>query len=155
MKDKIREASISDLEEIKRLNHLLLKKEVDESDDTLNIKWSYTDKADKYFRDSIENDYVLVQEKESKISGYMIGKFRGGSDSREKISSVELDNMYIEEDERGRGVGTKMIEMLEAWAKKKKANRLKVGVFAKNKKARNFYNKLKLKEYKIILEKKI
>ena len=155
MEIKIRKAKIEDFKEIQRLNYLLFKKEFDEYEHTLNIKWPYTKKAKEYFRDSIKNSCTLVYEEDNKIVGYMIGRLRKKPAHRNNIVFVELDNMYIEKEYRGRGVGKKMVKMLEKWAEKKGANKLKVGAFVGNDGGMKFYKKLGFKEYEIFFEKDV
>ena len=69
----IRNAVISDLETIQKLNNSLFELEKEKYDSTLIGNWPLTDEGKKYFFDLIKNHYVIVAEQEKSIVGYLAG----------------------------------------------------------------------------------
>ncbi len=55
---------------------------------------------------------------------------------------AELQSMYVEEDERGRDVGTRLVEGFFTWAGGRGVARVSVAADAANGRAVNFYRRL-------------
>lgn len=156
---KIRKANIKDLEHILRLNQELFNEEFKKFDKTLNLNWTYSNKAKKYFRERItkRNGFVEIVESDEKIIGYLCG---GISEQlfyfyRQKAKHAELENMLIDKKCRGKNLGTKLAKNFVEWCKKNKVDYISVSASAGNKKSLNFYKKLGFKDYDLTLEMKI
>ena len=156
---EIRKASIKDLEHILRLNHELFKEEFKKFDKTLNLNWTYSKKAKKYFRERVtkRNGFVEIVENNGKIIGYLCG---GISEQlfyfyRQKAKHAELENMMIDKKFRGKNLGTKLSKNFMKWCEKNKIDYISVDASAGNEKTLNFYRKLGFKDYDLTLEMKI
>lgn len=153
----IRKANIKDLKDILRLNFELFKKEYREFDKSLSLNWTYSRIGKEYFKDRIvKNDgFAEVAENKGRIIGYIVGGLSKGLSFRRKAQYAELENMLIEKKFRGRSLGTKLTKNFLNWCKRNKVNYVSVRASAQNKTAINFYKSLGLKEYDLILEKKL
>jgi len=153
---KIRRADIKDIKDIKdilRLNFDLFKKEHEEYDRSLNLKWTYND-GEKYFSDRIikKNGFVEVAEAKGKIIGYLCGGISERKFYRRKAKYAELENMLIGDNFRGKGIGTRLTEDFINWCKRNKVNYIAVTASAQNKQGVDFYRTLGFKDYNLTLE---
>ena len=156
---EIRKANIKDLEHILRLNQKLFNEEFKKFDKTLNLNWTYSKKAKKYFRDRIvgRNGFMEIVANKGKIIGYLCG---GISEQlfyfyRQKAKHAELENMLIDKKFRGKNLGAKLAKNFMEWCKKNKVDYISVSASAGNEKTLNFYRKLGFKDYDLTLETKI
>ncbi|MFH1501223.1 MAG: GNAT family N-acetyltransferase [archaeon] len=152
---EIREAKIEEVEEILKLNQQLFDYEFENFDKTLDCNWSPKNKG--YFEKAIKgkNSITLVAVLDGKIIGYLVGGIHKAGNYRKIEKLVEVENTFILEEQRGKGVGEKLFKMFLEWAKKKKVKRMKVVASAKNKRAINFYKKCGFLDYDSILERNI
>lgn len=153
---KIRKADIKDLKDILRLNFNLFKKEYKQYDRSLNLKWTYNN-GKRYFSDRILNKdgFVEVVEVKDKIVGYLCGEISERKFYRKKAKYAELENMLVESNFRGRGIGAKLTENFICWCRKHNVSYIAVTASAYNKQGINFYRKLGFKDYNLTLEKKV
>lgn len=79
---------------------------------------------------------------EKEIPGYKIAKY----------GKVEI--FYVEEAFRGRKIGRKLMENMQAWFKKRGCDALMVDTWASNRSARSAYEKLGFKKAAVIFVKK-
>ena len=77
---------------------------------------------------------------------YSYRKFEGYS---------EIDTIFVLEEHRKKGAGSKLIKKFFEWSKEMKAQRAKVNASIQNTKAINFYKQNGFKEYTLCLEKEI
>jgi GNAT superfamily N-acetyltransferase len=154
---KIRPAVIKDLKSVQELNLLLFKKEYAEFDDTLDCNWTFSEEGEKYFKKLIAEDdsCVFVAQFDDKIIGYLAGGVNGTRLCRVAPKFVDLENMFILEEFRGMGAGTKLYEAFVSWCKAKGAGRLRVIASAQNLDGIKFYRKNGFFDYDLILEAKI
>jgi ribosomal protein S18 acetylase RimI-like enzyme len=148
----IREATISDLEAILHLNKKLFDYETSFNTE-YNLDWTFSDVGRNYFKKMIEdeNEIALVAELEDKIVGYLVVSIYHHS-FRKENPIAELDNMYIEEKFRGKGIGTQLVAEAKRKAKEKGARTLKVEAAAQNEKALSFYRACGFEDFDIILQ---
>jgi ribosomal protein S18 acetylase RimI-like enzyme len=92
-----------------------------------------------------------VTELEDKIVGYLVVSIYHHS-FRKENPIAELDNMYIEEKFRGKGIGTQLVAEAKRKAKEKGARTLKVEAAAQNEKALSFYRACGFEDFDIILQ---
>jgi len=149
---EVKEAEISNLEDILNLNQQLFNYEYENFDKTLNCNWPPNNL--KYFKEAIIKDdsLALVVFIEDKIIGYLIGSIEKAEVYRKIKQIAEIDDMFIIPEYRGKGIGVLLYKRFIKWAKKKGINRVRVVASAQNVKTINFYKKNKLKEYDLILE---
>ena len=105
----------------------------------------------EYIEKSIadKNALILKAETDEKIVGYVIVYFNTlpkqyfHFEKRAFIGSIAVDENY-----RGQGIGTALLESAEKAAKEKKISVVEMDVYTFNKKADKLYNKLGYKDIK-------
>lgn len=149
----IRKADIEDLEDILRLNFDLFKKEEKEYDKSLNLEWTYHE-GKKYFEDRIvkKDGFVKVTEVKGKIIGYICGGISERNFYRKKAKYAELENMLVEENFRGAGIGTKLTKDFINWCKENEVENIAVTASTQNNQGVDFYKNLGFKDYSLTLE---
>lgn len=133
----IRKATLEDLKAVQDLNYKLFDFEYENFDSSLNMKWTFSEEGEKYFRKVIENGTVWVAVDNDKIIGYLAG-IRKSYDSI-NANSAELDNFYIEEKYRRLGIGKRLVNEYKKYCKNEGIDTVYVTANAKNKNARSFY----------------
>jgi ribosomal protein S18 acetylase RimI-like enzyme len=153
----IRKAIINDLKRIQELNYMLFQKEEKEFDDSLNMNWGYSDAGKNYFIGKIkdEKNITFVAEDNAKIVGYLAGGICETQVYRNIKEMTELENMFILDEYRSKGIGSSLMREFVEWSKNKGAERIHVEASALNHQAINFYKKNNFKEYLLDLELKI
>ena len=118
----ISHATIADLEVVQKLNQALCAKENREYDETINADYPFTEKGEEYFRSRIESaDALVLVAKEGPDSvGYLVGAIIEPEDYRTIRTIAELENMFIVENYRGKGIGGKLSKQFETGAKREK-----------------------------------
>lgn len=152
---EIFEATLNDLEQIQKLNLMLFQKEQKEYDIALNVDWTMSNLGHDYFQKSINNDNActLIAKSGDEIIGYLICWISSKENKcRNKGISATLENMYVLEEYRNKKVGTKLIEYLKDWLKRKGINNLSVSAHIENQRGINFYEKLGFKGHILKLE---
>lgn len=104
----------------------------------------------KRLKNRLEDDFYVAIEDE-KVVGFVIA-YTVNSDKK----LVYIDELWINSDYQGRGIGKKFMNILEEKYKKKGVKKLRL-VSEKKSKAYNFYKKLKYKDHDdlVFMEKKI
>ena len=98
----------------------------------------------------IENKNVLVAEKNNNILGFIIFEIK------DKCSkTLWIDQLVVDEKERGKGISSLLIKKAEEIAKKEKCIRVEFCCWSFNKRANEIYNHLGFKEQRVIFEKEI
>lgn len=150
MKINIRKANMNDLIHIQNLNNSLFDLEYNNYDSTLKLGWPFEKDGEEYFIDKIKNTLVFVAEINGKIVGYLAGSIL------EEISYsvetfAELDNMCIDTNYRGYGIGSKLIDEFKNYCKNIGIENIKVTAYTQNKQAINFYMKNGFHDYNTTL----
>lgn len=155
MKINIRLATIHNLKAIQKLNLMLFKKENKEFDNTLNCKWTFSKDGEDYFKKRLtKNDScVLAAYVNDKIVGYLAGGLNKKSSTRVLSKFARLESMFVLDEFRGQGIGTKLFQAFADWCRSKGVGRLRVVAYPQNKKGINFYKKNGFVDYDLILEK--
>lgn len=151
----IRKATGKDLDDVLRLNLDLFKKEYKEYDKKLDLKWTYDRKGKTYFKKRIagKDGFVIIAESKGKIIGYLCGSARNCPyDYRIIPKYAELENMIVDKEFRGKGIGEKLTKKFLEWCKLKKADCISVNASIQNEKGINFYRKMGFKDYSLTLE---
>jgi len=154
MKITIKTATIDDLKKVQELNFKLFKKERKEYDPSLNLDWTFGDIGTEYFRDRIskEDSCVLIAIVDNKIVGYLCGGITKAEAYRNLPLVVELENTFVLENFRSRGIGKKLYEEFIKWCKSKGVGKVRVEAFAQNLLAIKFYKNNNFKDYTLVLE---
>ena len=151
-----RKAEISDINSILDLNNDLCKFEMEEGFDNYIKDWSISDESREYFLDLIKNQFVIVAEEDEKIVGYLAGSINEeGAYSYYEGKTAELQNMFILNDYRKFGIGSKLINDFENWCKENQVKRMMVTASIDNESAQCFYRKNGFKNINITLKKEL
>lgn len=151
----IRKARPEELKTIQDLNHDLFKSDYS-SDTFLNKNWPYKE-GKKYFQGMIsgENGVCYVAEINSKIVGYLAGSIKKQTPSYRPIKLSEIENMFVKENYRNKGIGEKLAKLFLQWSKDNGAARCFVSAYTPNVRAITFYNKVGFQPYSSTLEVKV
>jgi len=146
----IREAEISDLKRIQELSQEFIEHEekLVTTEYMTSLDWALSNAGYENYKRNIENDFLFVVCIEDKIIGYMtcwINK----KQEWDKHKTVEIGNLYIQEEYRNKGIGTKLIEKAKNICKQNNIKFLEVKVLYDNELAKKFYEKNNLKKYMI------
>jgi GNAT superfamily N-acetyltransferase len=158
MELNIRKAVKEDVSKISDLIDKLCKLESDNYDETIEPNYSKTEFGKKFIKERInenEDRFSLVAENENNIVGYFIGSITMPEEYRKQAKIGEGETMFIEEEFRGNGIGSKFIKMFENWCKEKGINRTRLVASSKNTKGVKLYKKLGYEEQDITLEKRL
>ncbi|MBI4058474.1 GNAT family N-acetyltransferase [Candidatus Gottesmanbacteria bacterium] len=146
-------ATLEDLPVILALNHKLFTYEQTYTN-TYSLDWTYSDIGKAYFSGRImeKNGICLIAHKKNKIIGYACG-YTYFFSARNPSQLAELENIYVEEAYRSRGVGSQLVNAFEARARRKGAKILKIRALIKNTQAHAFYKHTGFNEAGVIFEK--
>lgn len=150
----IRKATLDDLFEIQNLNNLLFKLEKENFDPTLVEDWPLSVDGKNYFKELIENNFVVVAIINNEIVGYLAGSINEKG-SYEEIQYGEVNNMFIKSECRGYGLGKMLINEFKNYCSSNSINNLVVTASAKNVNAIEFYKKNGFDDFNITLTTKI
>ncbi len=150
----IRRATIDDLKDIQKLNNGLFEYESEMGLDTYIKDWALGDESKEYFTGLINDEFVIIAELDMKVVGYLAGSlYRDATFSYYEGLTAELDNMFIIEEYRKFGIGTKLINSFIEWCKNQGAKRILVTASIGYKNTIKFYEKCGFKDINITLRK--
>ena len=153
---KIRKATIEDLKSIQTLNNKLFEYEMDRDLDNYIDVWAFGKESTEYFSDLIENQFVIIAELDGEPVGYLAGSiYQDDTYSYYEGKTADLDNMYIEEQYRHFGIGSKLVNSFFEWCRKQKAKRVFVTATIGNDNTIAFYKKHGFNELNIELKKEL
>lgn len=150
MNISIRKATLEDLHAIQILNNNLFELEKDNYDSTIVRNWPLSIDGENYFKDLIENNYVVLAIVNESIVGYLAGSINEKG-SYEEIQYGEINNMFINDKYRGYGIGKKLVNSFKIYCKDNGVLNLRVVASFKNENAIEFYKKNGFKEFDITL----
>lgn len=154
MNIEIRKAKTSELKLIQDMNHKLFLWDY-ARDSTLNIQWPYQEAGETYFRKMIsgETGVCFVAESDKKLVGYVAGCVRSQIYTYDTVLRCELENIYVNEDTRGSGVGKELVGAFSEWCKEQGAQGMILDAYYQNKDAIKFYEACNFRPYTLRLEK--
>jgi ribosomal protein S18 acetylase RimI-like enzyme len=152
MEITIRKATPKDFESIQALNKALFDYET-RFNDEYNLEWTYSEIGEKYFAHRLEstNTIAFVAEQNQETIGYILA-FINTYPFRKNNPIAEIENMFIKDEKRKQGVGSKLMQAVKKEALRRGVKRLKVEAVAQNTNAINFYKKCGFTEFDLILE---
>lgn len=150
----IRKANIDDLKFVKELNYKLFDLEYNNFDSALNMEWTFSEKGEKYFKELIGNGTVWVAEDNSKVIGYLAGRIIGKTSCATK-TLAELDNFYIDDKYRRKGIGKKLVKEFKKYCILQDIEEIKVTTNYKNINAREFYKSNGFDDFEITYKMKL
>lgn len=154
MNIEIKRANRSNFKEIQLLNHKLFELEFDNFNPALKVGWTYEEEGIKYFSHMLDNEVVYIAIENDIIVGYLAGSINiHGSYVTKTLA--EVDNMFVLEEYRKYGIGSKLMNEFKNYCIQNNIEELKVTASAKNKNAINFYKKNGFNEFEITLKQKL
>lgn len=154
MEIEIKKADITYLKDIQDLNNQLFELEYNKFDPALKVGWTFEKNGEKYFNNMLNNEIVYIALDKDKVVGYLAGSINIQGSYVTK-SLAEIDNMFVLEQYRKYGIGTKLINEFKGYCSQNKIEELKVTASAKNKNAIEFYTRNGFNEFEITLKQKI
>ena len=151
----IERAGVADLETIQKLNQELCAKEHTEYDETINPDYPFTEKGEAYFKGRIESEdgfVVLAKDESGTPVGYLVGGMAHPEDYRTVESFAELENMFVGESARGKGVGGKLVNQFREWCNERNVQIIRIEASAENTEAIEFYKRHGSKVMNVTLE---
>lgn len=146
----IRKATLNDLYDIQTLNNQLFKLKKENFDPTLVENWPISEQGKKYFKTLIEDAYVIVATLNDEIVGYLAGSINEKG-SYEEIQYGEVNNMFINSEYRGYGIGKLLINDFKKYCISNGIKDLIVTASAKNINAIEFYRRNGFNDFNISL----
>lgn len=146
----IRKATLNDLYDIQTLNNQLFKLEKENFDPTLVENWPISEQGKKYFKTFVEDAYVIVATLNDEIVGYLAGSINEKG-SYEEIQYGEVNNMFINSEYRGYGIGKLLINDFKKYCISNGIKDLIVTASAKNINAIEFYRRNGFNDFNISL----
>jgi GNAT superfamily N-acetyltransferase len=159
----IRKPELDELEQVLNLNYKLFMYETQYVDDYF-VKWPFSAFGRNYFRKRMmQSEGIIlgafdVSAEEEAGVGNMIGYITGvifKNTSRKKPLSAEIENMFVLEEWRGKGVGGELIARFEDETRARGVARLKVSALIMNSEGCDFYEDNGFREREIIFEKEL
>lgn len=149
----IQRANISDLEKVLLLSDGLTLADFP-YDKKVDINWAHTDNGRKYYEEKIKGTLgvCFVAEIDEKIIGFITAAEKEVPSYRQ-VKVAELENIFVKEEFRSKGIGKKLMEAFVNWAKELKVDKVAVNVFALNEKAIAFYKREGFVSQELNLEK--
>lgn len=157
MKDLIiRRATLNDLKDIQELNLGLFDYEMEYDFDTYIHGWSMGQISAEYFAELINNEFVVVAVVNNETVGYLAGSvYHDETYSYYEGLTAELDNMFIKEDYRKFGIGSKMMNSFFDWTREQGAKRVLVTASIGNENTIRFYEKHGFEKLNVTLRKEM
>lgn len=113
--------------------------------------------TDEQLKEILANDKtpVFVAESDGKILGYAfcIHKQFINDNNMTDVKTLYIDDLCVDENERGKHIGKTLYDFVVSYAKKSGYYNVTLNVWADNKKAVEFYEKIGLRVQKIGMEK--
>jgi len=154
MNIEYRIATIKDLAIVQELNNKLFILETEKHDPHLVKDWPFSDAGTKYFESIVKDGFVIIAFDGKTPIGYLAGA-KSKAYSYSNLIVAELDNMFVEQEYRGHGVGKLLFQQFKDWVKAQDISRIKVSAYAKNKSALAFYRSVGFEDFAIHLHCKV
>ena len=150
----IKTATMDDLQTVQELNLKLFEKEHKEFDSLLNLDWTFGKTGTKYYQDRISKDdgCVFVAIVDNQIVGYLCGGLTKAEDYRIMPIVAELENTFVLDEFRSKGIGKQLYNKFIDWCKTKNVGKIRVEASAQNELAIKFYRNNNFKDYTLVLE---
>lgn len=152
----IRAANSQDLKTIQQFGYQLLEYEHDNWDPTLELDWPFSEAGEAAYAKAISEKCTLIAEADNKAIGFLIGSVkRPAPGAARSIISAQLENIFVDDEMRGHGIGEKLAHEFKKYCLKEKADAINVTVNAKNKQATRFYEKVGFLPSRIFLSQEL
>ena len=149
----IRKAQKKDIPALERLLQQVLMVHHNGRPDLFSNTNKYTEKE---LEEILQDDEkpVLVYEEDGEVLGYCFGMIQTeSSNNLQELKTLYIDDLCVEEGQRKKGIGTKLLKAMEELAKSENCYHITLNVWAFNDTAERFYRDQGLKPLKTYLEK--
>ncbi len=166
VKISIRKPELEELEQVLNLNYKLFMYESQFVEDYF-VKWPFSPFGRNYFRKRMmQSEGIMLgafecgaddeggEVEAGKMLGYITGVIFKNT-SRKKPLSAEIENMFVLEEWRGKGVGRRLVSRFEDETRARGVARLKVSALIMNSEGCDFYEDNGFREREIIFEKEL
>jgi GNAT superfamily N-acetyltransferase len=136
-------------------NQKLCQLEFDNYDATIDPKFALSTTGEECFTRRINDGSAFLAVVDEVIVGYLTASINKMEEYRFPGTLATIESIFIVDDFRGVGIGSKLIEYFRCWAKEKKATRLRVTASSKNVHAIEIYKKSGFELHDIVLEQNI
>jgi predicted acetyltransferase len=145
---KFEKMQLSNLDNIMKLHKELLIFEK-QFDKTIDLEWDYK----SYLEEKIKDNHCIKEmvTVNNEIISYFIASIKKEEEYRTIKCTLELEEIYIVERYRQKGIGAQILDKLKHIAKIMDVP-ISVKISANNKHALDFYRKMGLNEYEIVME---
>lgn len=136
---------------------MLFKNEYNNFDKTLDVEWPTGSEGESYFKSRITNNdgCAFVARVDDKIVGYLVGGISKQASHRIVPKFADMENMYVLEEYRSKGVGQMLYGSFLKWCKENGVGRIKAVASFTNTRAIEFYRKNGFQDFELILEQDI
>ncbi len=93
--------------------------------------------------------FLFVATSGDQTVGFISGELREGSLTFQPKTWASVDDVFVEPDHRGLGVGRALVQCVEAWARERGADGVSLQVAAANGRGRRFYEGLGFREISV------
>ncbi|MEV0231599.1 GNAT family N-acetyltransferase [Nonomuraea sp. NPDC050786] len=136
-------ARVEDVSALIQSAESLFREDGGRRDPFVDANWP-TQKGHDYYMGMITNPKSLVllarrDSIEGEVVGHLTGQIKAPNELRPNAVVAELVSLRVMENERGHGVGAKLVDDFFAWAKTQEANQATVSAYASNTDAIRFY----------------
>ena len=150
----IKKATIENLNEIQELNNQLFELEYNNFDSSLKVGWPFEKEGIEYFSDMLNNQVVFIALVDNSVVGYLAGSINVESSYVTK-SLAELDNMFILENYRKYGIGTKLVNEFKKYCLNIGIQEIKVTASTRNNNAIKFYKNNGFEDFEVTFKMKL
>lgn len=98
---------------------------------------------------SSSQSFLFVATSGDRTVGFISGELREGSPTFQPKTWASVDDVFVEPDNRGLGVGRALVQCVEAWARERGADGVSLQVAAANGRGRRFYEGLGFREISV------
>ena len=146
---------VSSIEEAKECDKLLTMLIQDEKKYNENTKDDYI--VDNWYFSFIDKDdsQLFIAVDDNEIVGYIYVKIITTSDSSDIYTEASISGIYVKDNFRKQGIGTKLINEAKKWCINKGVTYLKLNVLEGNIAALNLYKKLGFNDFSRVLRNKL
>ena len=146
---------VSSIEEAKECDKFLTLLIQDEKKYNENTKDDYI--VDNWYSSFIDKDdsQLFIAVNDNEIVGYIYVKIITTSDSSDISTEASISGIYVKENFRKQGIGTKLINEARKWCINKGVTYLKLNVLEGNSTALNLYKKLGFNDFSRVLRNKL
>ncbi len=148
----VRRAVQGDMRAIVGLSAVLFREDAGGRDPSVNLDWP-REEGHGHFADLVagEASVCLLAEVGGGVVVYLAARVREGTGPR-PVRVAELESICVRENQRSRGVGTKLVEEFIGWAGSRGAARLSVTAYAANERAIRFCERFGFRPRSVSLE---